>query len=162
MLCEGELGCDDVAVHGTLYCRTSPRSHCPEMMELFASKSETQNDENESPLEKHLGFGYYQKRLLFTFFTLSSFIGGINVLQLIFLVTKKRFRCSLPDPFESRFHNESQLGIDGCSAPEILQTDYCLSNATNQSQFFNSCLLNNVSKCVFLYIFRCSTDYPAN
>jgi hypothetical protein len=53
-------------------------------------------------LEELLGYGRFQKFHVYVTSSLVSFIGAINMLALIFTVTRKPFRCSLPEKIESR------------------------------------------------------------
>lgn len=64
--------------------------------EKFDHKSANQK------LEEILGYGKFQKFQIWIFAPLICFIGGMNTYQLTFTVTRKDFRCQLPDNMEQK------------------------------------------------------------
>ena len=73
------------------------------------SASEKMNDEKKTKtadasfkLENILGFGRFQVFQVYVYAGLACFLGAMNIFQLIFMVTKKPFRCALPDHLEQR------------------------------------------------------------
>ncbi len=61
---------------------------------------EDENSPNER-LAKLLGYGRFQKFQAWVFCGILSWVGAWNMYQLIFAVTRKPFRCSLPETIES-------------------------------------------------------------
>ena len=53
-------------------------------------------------LEKLLGYGRFQKWQVWLMAPLVSFVGSIGMFQLLFTVTRKPFRCALPDGLEDK------------------------------------------------------------
>jgi hypothetical protein len=53
-------------------------------------------------LEELLGYGWFQKFQIFVFLGAVSFVGPMNMFQLVFMVTKKSHRCALPGELETR------------------------------------------------------------
>lgn len=53
-------------------------------------------------LEEMLGFGKYQWFQVWIFLGLTSFLGAMDMFHMIFMVTKKLHRCTLPGNLEGR------------------------------------------------------------
>ena len=72
-------------------------------MTLNEDKPEKRNDGSASArYEELMGYGRYQKFMVWVFSPLVFFLGAMNMFQLVFMVTQKPSRCALPPAFEER------------------------------------------------------------
>jgi hypothetical protein len=73
-----------------------------EKMEKEKVHTAAAKESASAKLERMLGYGRFQKFQVYTFAGILSVIGAFDMFQLIFTVTRKPFRCSLPDAVEKR------------------------------------------------------------